>query len=67
MTADEARIMQEQAIAARELEEAWHRYATVCGDKVTLDPDAFSDYDAAFHRMESLRAELDVARGQTPC
>ena len=67
MTADEARIMKEQAVASRELADAWNRYATIYGDKVTFDPNAFAEYDAAFQRMESLRAELAVARGQAPC
>jgi len=66
MTADEARILQEQAIAARELREAFDRYVTIAGGTVTQCADAFAAYDAAFHRVESLRAELAAARGQTP-
>ena len=67
MTADEARILKEQAIAARELREAWHRYTITSGSAVSLDVGAAAAYEAAFARVEALRAELAAARGQAPC
>jgi hypothetical protein len=67
MTADEARIMKEQAVASRELREAFDRYVTIAGSTVTQCADAFAAYDAAFARVEALRAELATARGQAPC
>jgi hypothetical protein len=67
MTDDEARILKEQAVAARELREAFDRYVTIAGGTVTQCVDAFAAYDAAFQRVEALRAELAVARGQAPC
>ena len=66
MTADEVRILREQAVAARELREAFDRYVTIAGGTVTQCADAFAAYDAAFARVESLRAELAAVRA-TPC
>ncbi len=67
MSADESRIMQEHAAAERELREAFDRYITFADGKVTIYVDAFAAYDAAFARVESLRADLAAARGQAPC
>jgi hypothetical protein len=67
MTADEVRILKEQASAARELREAWNRYVITSGSAVSLDTGAAAAYEAAFAHVESLRAELAAARGQAPC
>lgn len=67
MTADEARILNELAQAGRDLREAHTAYVLITGSSVTLIPGAHAAYDAAFARVESLRAELAAARGQAPC
>ncbi len=67
MTSDEVRILQEQAVAARELREAFDRYIVFDGSTMTIHVAEYAAYNAAFHRVESLRAELAVVRGQAPC